>query len=142
MLTPQMACARPLRRHSVLHPAIWTTSSPMISVHHSRPCHPLIIDQCRTQWRYFLPPPPPPPLIPPPPIPLTTSTTTTWQQQATASCLEVILHRDLGYTWVNFIRLASVRIAPLDVNLDMALVAALGEMFGRVSSITSDVSVR
>lgn len=48
------------------------------------------------------------------------------------TCFEAILHRDLGYSWVNFVRLASVRLAPLDVNIDMALVDALLEVSARV----------
>ena len=47
----------------------------------------------------------------------------------------MILHRDLGYTWVNFVRLASVRLAPLDVNIDMALVDALLEVSTRVMDL-------
>ncbi|CAM9268648.1 unnamed protein product, partial [Laminaria digitata] len=51
------------------------------------------------------------------------------------TCFEAILHRDLGYAWVNFIRLASVRLAPLDVNIDMALVDALLEVSARVMDL-------
>lgn len=51
------------------------------------------------------------------------------------TCIEAILHRDLGYAWVNFIRLASVRLAPLDVNIDMALVDALLEVSARVMDL-------
>lgn len=51
------------------------------------------------------------------------------------TCLEAILHRDLGYSWVNLVRLASVRMAPLDVNLDMALVEALLEMSARITEL-------
>ena len=51
------------------------------------------------------------------------------------TCFETILHRDLGYTWVNFVRLASVRLAPLDVNIDMALVDALLEVSARVMDL-------
>lgn len=43
------------------------------------------------------------------------------------SCFEVILRRDLGYAWVHVVRLASLRMAPLDINLDGALVEALLE---------------
>lgn len=61
------------------------------------------------------------------------------QQQASASCFEAILHRDLGHTWVNFFRLASVRLAPLDVNVDVALLAALVEAACRVAELVVEV---
>lgn len=69
----------------------------------------------------------------------TTTTTTTTAAAATAPCFEVILHRDLGYAWVNFVRLASVRLAPLDVNIDVALVAALAETASRVADLMTEV---
>lgn len=56
------------------------------------------------------------------------------------TCFEIILHRDLSCEWVNFVRLASVRVAPLDVNLDMALVEALLEVVARVTEL-AEVSV-
>lgn len=52
----------------------------------------------------------------------------------------MILQRDLGYTWVNFIRVASVRLAPLDVNLDVALIDALQEAATRVMDLV-EVSI-
>ena len=51
------------------------------------------------------------------------------------TCFEAILHRDLGYTLVNFVRLASVRLAPLNVNIGMALVDALLEVPTRATDL-------
>lgn len=51
------------------------------------------------------------------------------------TCFEAILDRDVGYAWVNFVRLASVRLAPLDVNLDMALLEALLQMSTRATEL-------
>lgn len=40
---------------------------------------------------------------------------------------------------MNFFRLASVRLAPLDVNVDLALVAALVEAANRVAELAVEV---
>ncbi|CAM9365106.1 unnamed protein product [Discosporangium mesarthrocarpum] len=49
-------------------------------------------------------------------------------------CLELVVVREFGYAWVNFVRLASVRLAPLDINLDGALVEALIGLAARTAS--------
>lgn len=55
------------------------------------------------------------------------------------ACFELILRRDLGYAWVNFVRLISVRVVPMDINLDMALVDAFLELSTRMTELM-DVS--
>lgn len=47
------------------------------------------------------------------------------------ACFEVIVRRGIGYPWVNYVRLVSLRVAPLDVNLDGALIEAMLEMGAR-----------
>lgn len=46
-------------------------------------------------------------------------------------CFEVNFQRDLGCTWAHVVRLASLQLAPFDVNLDGALVNALLELSSR-----------
>lgn len=50
-------------------------------------------------------------------------------------CVELVVERATGYKWVNFVRFASVRLAPLDVNLDAVLLEALVEASGRVLAL-------